>query len=138
VAQQWLVFPLSKMNILRDEGGHFMFFRKSLRVLAGTLAHLLGPTSAPADGMHTSKGGVSPSILYSVCVVKAQQPKLSALGLSSAPPASLNHALSPPPLVSLDVCVGSFPRKLVHVVCKWPMQRAVTYNWHNDVRPSNN
>ena len=85
-----MVFPLSKMNILRDEGGHFMFCRKQLRVLAGTLVHLFRPTSA--DG--TSKGGVSSSILYSVCVVKAQQPKLSALGLSSAPPASLNHAPS--------------------------------------------
>ena len=72
-----VVFPLSKMNILRDEGGHFMFCRKQLRVLAGTLVHLLGLTSA--DG--TAKGGVLSSILYSVRVVKAQQPKLSALGL---------------------------------------------------------
>ena len=88
-----VVFLLSKMNILRDEGGHFMFCRKPLRILAGTPAHLFRLTSAGG----ISKGGVSSSILYSVCVVKAQQPKLSALGLSSAPPASLNHALSPPP-----------------------------------------
>jgi hypothetical protein len=68
------------------------FFRKPLRVLAGTLAHLFRLTLA--DG--APKGGVSSSILYSVRVVKAQQPKPSALGLSSTPPASLNHASSPP------------------------------------------
>jgi hypothetical protein len=57
-----MVFPLSKMNILRDEGRgpSFISVHTPLRVLAGTLVHLLRPTSTGG----TAKGGVSSYILF--------------------------------------------------------------------------
>jgi hypothetical protein len=57
---------------------HQLLFRTPLRAVAGTLAHLFGPTSA--DG-YTAKGAVSSSTVCSVAVVKAHQPKLSSLEL---------------------------------------------------------
>jgi hypothetical protein len=50
-------------------------FRTPLRAVAGTLAHLFGPTSAGC----TAKGGVSTSTTCSVAVIEVSQPKLLSL-----------------------------------------------------------
>jgi hypothetical protein len=69
---------------------HHLFFRTPLRAVAGTLAHLFGPTSAGC----TAKGPVSSSTGCSVAVVKAHQPKLSSLDLNFTPTTYPPHGSS--------------------------------------------
>ena len=80
LALHWL-FGGSKWSFSVTRCKHHLIFRTPLRAVAGTLAHLFGPTSAGC----TAKGGVSTSTTCSVAVIEVHQPKLLSLDLNFAP-----------------------------------------------------
>ena len=91
-----VVFPLSKMNILRDEGrgaGAIFYFRTPLRVLAGALVHLFGLTSD--FSWRYRQGGAYCFRSYILFVTsRRSNQNFRHLAWVSTPPASLNHAPS--------------------------------------------
>jgi hypothetical protein len=94
---------------------HLIFRTTPLRAVAGTPAHLFGPTSFGC----TAKGGVSTSTTCSVAVIEVHQPKLLSLDLNLAPTTSLCTDLRRP--VQDPSCLCYFPRKYVRAVCDRPM-----------------
>jgi hypothetical protein len=92
----WLCssFSVAQSDIfIRGEGqAPSVFFRTPLRAVAGTPAHLFGPTSAGCTAK--GKGGVTSPTACSVAVVKAHQPKISPLGLNFTPTTYRPHGSS--------------------------------------------
>ena len=114
LALHWL-FGGSKWSFSVTRCKHHLIFRTPLRAVAGTLAHLFGPTSAGC----TAKGGVSTSTTCSVAVIEVHQPKLWSLDFKFAPATSLRTGLRRPGQHPSYLCY--FPRKYVHVVCDGSM-----------------
>ena len=65
------IFSGSKWPFSATRCKHHRIFRKPLRAVAGTPAHLFGPTLAGC----TAKGGVSTSTTCSVAVIEVHQPQ---------------------------------------------------------------
>jgi hypothetical protein len=117
------------MVIFCDEVQHHLIFRPPLRAVAGTLAHLFGPTSAGC----TTKGGVSTSTTCSVAAIEVHQPKLLSLDLNFAPTTYLRTDLRRS--VQGSVCFSYFPRAItyIHAVCDRPMWGARISIWDDHV-----
>jgi hypothetical protein len=107
---------------------HHLIFRTPLRAVAGTLAHLFGPTSAG----WTAKGGVSTSTTCSVAVIEVYQPKLLSRDLNFPPITYRSHG--PSAFWSTPFMCGCYFPRYVHAACVRPMWCAVISIWDEHVR----
>jgi hypothetical protein len=110
LALHWL-FGGSKWQFSVTRCRRHLIFRTPLRAIAGTLAHLFGPTSAGC----TAKGGVSTSTACSVAVIEVHQPIFLSLDLNFAPTAYLRTDRFG--ILFEALCVSVTSRAVTYMLC---------------------